>query len=100
MNSLEIRRLKNLKIKKSNLDLGIRYYQVVSEQINEIFNAYMKIKGIEGKITDIKIDKSTISVDYQFFNDDEYQTENLSFPKIFLTLNADDIFEKISKVYE
>ena len=91
MNSLEQRKIKNLKLKSDNIDLALRYYQLVDEKINEIFDLYCKAKDItESYIENIFIEDG-IRVLYRYYDGNEYITDVVTFQKSLLTVKSEDL---------
>jgi ssRNA-specific RNase YbeY (16S rRNA maturation enzyme) len=91
MNSLELRKLKNLRLKSDNIDLALRYYQLVDEKINEIFDQHCKAKDItESYIENIFIEDD-IKVLYRYYDGNEYVTDVVTFQKSLLTVKPKDL---------
>ena len=89
MNSIEIRRLKNLKITKSNLDQALKFYTLVEDKVSEIFESYCKSKGIvDGVIDDIYIEDDSIRVVYTHNYDADH--DYMTFSKSLLLINKLD----------
>ena len=90
MNSLEFRRLNNLKITKKNLDQALRFYTLVEDKVYEIFDSYCKAKNvIEGVIDDIYIEDDNVRVTYSYNFDSEHSY--MVFSKSLLTLKTEVI---------
>lgn len=90
MNSLEYRRLNNLKITKKNLDQALKFYTLVEDKVYKIFDSYCKAKGIvEGVIDDIYIEDDGIRILYTHNYDADH--DYMVFSKSLLTLKTEDI---------
>jgi len=81
MNSIEIRRLKNLKLTTKNIDQALKFYSIIQSKINDIFINYCKSNNIVGNIDSIEIKDDNIIVNYNYYDENEYICNSLLITK-------------------
>lgn len=87
MNSIEIRRLKNLKLTTKNIDQALKFYSIIQSKINDIFINYCKSKNLNAVIESISIEANDIIISFKHFDGNEYVDDKVIFSKSLLLIN-------------